>query len=137
MYTRPRYAKFNTKKTTTTTTQQTENVMKNETKPLPISSSFKKDLPHLKCFIKIFPQKILPWKNESISCTNLLFLKKWIFSCFMSNIKEKNWKLNKKKLSKVAKIISCYKKTTRCVRRFWTKRRKIGHQLTKKKLFCT
>jgi len=45
---RPRYAKFNTKKTTTTTTQQTENVMKNETKPLPISSSFKKDLPHLK-----------------------------------------------------------------------------------------
>jgi len=48
------------KKTTTTTTQQTENVMKNETKPLPISSSFKKDLPHLKCFIKIFPQKILP-----------------------------------------------------------------------------
>jgi len=57
VYTRPRYAKFNTKKTTTTTTQQTENVMKNETKPLPISSSFKKDLPHLKCFIKKYSPK--------------------------------------------------------------------------------
>jgi len=81
---------------------------------LPISSSFKKDLPHLKCFIKIFPQKILPWKNESISCTNLLFLKKWIFSCFMSNLKEKKLETKQKKLSKVAKIISCYKNDTMC-----------------------
>ena len=135
VYTRPRYAKFNTKKLQLLQPSKLKMWWKMK-QNLPISSSFKKDLPHLKCFIKIFPQKILPWKNESISCTNLLFLKKWIFSCFMSNLKEKKLETKQKNCRKWPRLYRVIK-TTRCVRRFWTKRRKIGHQLTKKKLFCT
>ena len=127
VYTRPRYAKFNTKKLQLLQPSKLKMWWKMK-QNLPISSSFKKDLPHLKCFIKIFPQKILPWKNESISCTNLLFLKKWIFSCFMSNLKEK--KLETKKNCRVAK--NRVKKTTRRCTTILNEKKKIGHQLTKK-----
>ena len=135
VHTRPRYAKFNTKKLQLLQPSKLKMWWKMK-QNLPISSSFKKDLPHLKCFIKIFPQKILPWKNESISCTNLLFLKKWIFSCFMSNLKEKKLETKQKKLSKVAKIISCYKKRHDVYDDFERKEEKsvISSQ---KKLFCT
>ena len=108
--TRPRYAKFNTKKLLL---QPSKLKMWWKMKQnLPISSSFKRFVPK-KMFHKIFPQKILPWKNESISCTNLLFLKKWIFSCFMSNLKEKKLETKQKNCRKWPRL-SCYKNDTMC-----------------------
>merc|ERR1711936_1484797 len=59
--TRPRYAKFNTKKTTTTT-QQTENVMKNETKP-PYFLFFQKRFAPSKMFHKNNPPKNFTMKK--------------------------------------------------------------------------
>jgi len=62
VHTRPRYAKFNTKKTTTTTTQQTENVMKNETKP-PYFLFFQKRFAPSKMFHKNIPPKNFTMKK--------------------------------------------------------------------------
>ena len=134
VYTRPRYAKFNTKKLQLLQPSKLKMWWKMK-QNLPISSSFKRFVPK-KMFHKIFPQKILPWKNESISCTNLLFLKKWIFSCFMSNSKEKKLETKQKKLSKVAKIISCYKNDTMCTT-ILNEKKKNRSSAHKKKLFCT